>query len=62
MQTVSVPVAARRMAIVLCSVAAVDAVVALFVPHPRLWCTLIPALIPLLTPAVLFIPYRKSAN
>jgi hypothetical protein len=62
MQTVPVPVAARRMAILLCSVAAIDAVVALLLQHPRLWCALIPALIPLLTPAVLFIPYKKRAN
>jgi hypothetical protein len=62
MHTVPVPVAARRMAILLCSVAAIDAAVAFFLQHPKVWCALIPVLIPLLTPAVLFIPYKKRAN
>jgi hypothetical protein len=49
------------MAILLCFVAALDIAAALLTARPRLWCGLIPALIPLLTPAVLF-SYRPKTK
>jgi hypothetical protein len=45
--------AAVRMGVLLVSVVALDVAVALFVPHPRLLCAIIPGLIPLLTPVLL---------
>ena len=53
MRDIPARTAAIRMGILLFSVCALDAVVALAVPHPRLWCAVIPGLIPLLTPALL---------
>jgi len=44
------------MAALLCCVCAVDGVVAWFAPHPAVWCAVIPAIIPLMLPAVLFNP------
>ena len=44
---------AKRMAILLCSVAAIDAGAAFFIAKPRLWCAIISVLIPLLTPAAI---------
>jgi hypothetical protein len=41
------------MAILLCSVAAIDAGAAFFIAKPRLWCAIISVLIPLLTPAAI---------
>jgi hypothetical protein len=49
------------MAILLCVVAAIDAAAALLIPKPRLWCAVIPALIPIFTPAVLF-SFRRSSK
>jgi hypothetical protein len=54
MQMLPIPSAARRMAVLLCFVVALDAAAALLAAKPLLWCALIPALIPLLTPAVIF--------
>lgn len=62
MQVQPVPVIARRMAVLLCTVVAIDAVVALLAPHPAVWCAMIPGLITLLTPAAIFFPRRKRAN
>ena len=45
---------ARRMAFLMCSVVALDAAAAFLIAKPRLWCAIIPALIPLFTPAVIF--------
>lgn len=42
------------MAILLFVVVALDAAAALFIAKPLLWCAIIPALIPVLTPAVIF--------
>jgi hypothetical protein len=44
------------------SVVAVDAVVALLAQHPAMWCAMIPALIPLLTPLAIFFRRAKAAN
>jgi hypothetical protein len=60
-QMVSTRTAAIRMAILLCTVAAIDAAAALLIPNPRLWCAVIPALIPIFTPAVLF-SFRRSSK
>ncbi len=54
MDVVSLPEAAKRMALLLICVVALDAAVAWFVPHPFRWCATIPSLIPLLTPLVIF--------
>lgn len=45
---------AQRMAILLCVVVALDVVAVFFTARPRLWCAIIPALIPLFTPAAIF--------
>jgi len=42
------------MAILILVVAALDVAAALLIAKPVLWCAVIPALIPLLTPAVIF--------
>jgi hypothetical protein len=42
------------MAVLLCLVVALDVAASLFVAKPLLWCARIPALIPLLTPLVIF--------
>jgi hypothetical protein len=60
MQTLPVPVIARRMAVLLCSVGAIDAAVPLLVPHPQIWCAIIPTLIPFLTPVAIFWPRRAN--
>jgi hypothetical protein len=51
---------AKRMAVLLCVVAALDAAAAWFIAKPVLWCAMIPALIPLLTPAVILAPSRQK--
>jgi hypothetical protein len=56
MQTVSVRPIALRMAVLLVVVVALDAAAAVFIAKPAVWCARIPALIPLLTPLVIF-PY-----
>jgi hypothetical protein len=60
MQMASMPVVARRMAYLLCAVVAIDALVALVVPHPAVWCAVIPAFIPSLTPAILLFPDKRG--
>jgi hypothetical protein len=54
MQLAPVRTAAIRMAILMCLVCALDIAGALLIAKPRLWCPLIPTLIPLFTPAVIF--------
>jgi hypothetical protein len=54
MEVVSVPTGAKRMAVLLCCVVALDAAVGWFAPHPRVWCAIIPGLIPLMTPLAIF--------
>jgi hypothetical protein len=44
------------MAILLGFVGVLDCSVAYLVPHPAIWCAVIPAIIPLMIPAVLFTP------
>jgi hypothetical protein len=53
MRDIPARTAAIRMGILLVSVCALDAAVAFLVPHPRLWCAIIPGLIPVLTPVLL---------
>jgi hypothetical protein len=53
MRDIPARTAAMRMGFLLVSVCALDAAVALLVPHPRFWCAIIPGLIPALTPALL---------
>ncbi len=62
MQVQPVPIIARRMMVLLCAVAAVDAAVALLAQHPTVWCAMLPALIPLLTPVTIFFPRKRAAN
>jgi hypothetical protein len=54
MQMRPVPSCAKRMAVLLCAVAAIDAAAALLIPKPQLWCAIIPALIPILTPVAIY--------
>jgi hypothetical protein len=49
-----VPVCARRMAILICVVGALDVAAALLTAKPQLWCAVIPVLIPIFTPAAIF--------
>lgn len=62
MQVQPVPIIAWRMAVLLICVVAVDAATALVLQHPAVWCAMIPALIPLLTPAAIFFPRAKAAS
>jgi hypothetical protein len=50
------------MAILLCSVAALEVAAALFTAKPQLWCAVIPAFIPLLTPAVIIAKLVPTKN
>jgi hypothetical protein len=54
MQVLPVRACALRMAILLFSVAAIDVAVASLTAKPLPWCGIIPALIPLFTPAAIF--------
>ena len=62
MQVQPVPIIARRMMALLCVVVAIDAVAALVLQHPAVWCAIIPALIPLLTPVAIYYPRATAAN
>jgi len=62
MQVRPVRSCALRMAILLCSVAALDVAAALFAAKPQLWCAVIPAFIPLLTPAVILSKLVPTKN
>jgi hypothetical protein len=57
MQIRPVPSCAKRMAVLLCVVAAIDAAAALLIPKPQVWCAIIPALLPLFTPLAI---YKRS--
>jgi hypothetical protein len=50
------------MAILLCSVVAIDGAAALLTAKPQFWCAIIPALIPILTPAAIFSYRVESKN
>ena len=52
----------RRMAFLLCVVAAIDVAAAFLAAKPLLWCALIPGLIPILTPAVIFSSSHAQAK
>jgi hypothetical protein len=54
MQMVSTRTAAIRMAILLCLVVALDAAAALLIAKPQVWCAVIPGLILVFLPVVLF--------
>jgi hypothetical protein len=60
MQILPVRSAALRMGVLLCVVCALDVAAVFLTAKPRLWCALIPALIPILTPAVIFSPRVRS--
>jgi len=53
-QTLPLPVSLRRMAVLICLVGAIDVAAAFLTAKPQLWCALIPALIPIFTPAAIF--------
>ena len=53
---------AIRMAVLLCGVAALDVAAASLIAKPQLWCAIIPALIPLFTPAAIFSFRPPSKN
>ncbi len=50
MQIRPIPSCARRMAILLGVVVTIDALAALLIAKPQVWCAIIPALIPIFTP------------
>ena len=50
MQILPVRSCALRMALLLVSVAALDAAIAFLVAKPQIWCAVIPAIIPIFTP------------
>jgi hypothetical protein len=54
MRVLPVPVIARRLAVLLVSVATLDAAVALMVPHPAVWCACVASLMTLLAPLTIF--------
>jgi hypothetical protein len=54
MRILPLPACARRMAILLCVVGALDVAAAFLTARPQLWCALIPILIPIFTPAAIF--------
>jgi hypothetical protein len=49
-----VPTCARRMAVLICVVGAIDAAAAFLIAKPQLWCALIPILILIFTPVAIF--------
>jgi hypothetical protein len=53
MQILPVRSCALRMAILLCSVAALDVAAAFLIAKPIFWCAVIPAAIPILTPVAI---------
>jgi hypothetical protein len=50
------------MAILICLVLALDIAAVFLSAKPRVWCALIPALIPLFTPAMIFSFRAKAKN
>ena len=54
MQVLPLRSCAIRMAILICLVGAIDAAAAFLIAKPLLWCAIIPAIIPILTPAAIF--------
>jgi len=56
-----VPSIARRMAIILCVVAAIDALAAFLIAKPQVWCAIIPTLIPIFTPFAIY-SFRAQAK
>ena len=62
MQTLPLPVSLRRMAILICLVGAIDVAAVFLTARPQLWCALIPALIPIFTPAAIFSRRAQSKS
>ncbi len=62
MQVLPFRSAAIRMAILICMVVAIDGAAACLLARPAHWCAVIPALIPLFTPAVIFSFRSKTTN
>lgn len=60
MRILPLPPAAIRMAILIGCVAALDAAAVFVTAKQRLWCALIPILIPALTPAIIFSHRARS--
>jgi hypothetical protein len=56
----TLPTCARSMAILICFVSAIDIAAVFLAAKPQPWCALIPGLIPILTPAVIFSPRIRS--
>lgn len=54
MHVLPIRTVARRMAFLICLVGALDVAAAFFIAKPLVWCAVIPALIPLFTPAAIF--------
>jgi len=50
------------MTALLCGVAAVDVAAVFLTAKPQLWCAIIPALIPILTPAMIYSRGVKSQS
>jgi hypothetical protein len=62
MHVLPIRTCAVRMAILLCSVAAIDVAAAFLTAKPQAWCAVIPALIPILTPAAILSSFSESKN
>jgi len=58
-QILPLAVCARRMAVLLCVVAAIDLAALFLTAKPQLWCAVIPAIIPIFTPVMIF-SYREE--
>jgi hypothetical protein len=62
MHTLPTRLVAIRMAILLCLVGTIDVAAVFLTAKPRVWCAVIPVLIPLFTPAAMFSFRAKARN
>jgi hypothetical protein len=62
MRVLPIRTAAARMAALIVCVCALDIAAVFLTAKPRLWCAIIPALIPLLTPAGIFPLFSKAKH
>lgn len=60
MQVLPVRTTALRMAILITCVCSLDIAAVFLISKPLLWCAMIPLLVPILTPAVIFPLFAKS--
>jgi hypothetical protein len=60
MRILSTRSCAQRMAVLLCLVVAIDVAAAFLTAKPQLWCAIIPVLIPIFTPATIFLRSAES--